>query len=634
PSNPNDPNSNNRVALQSALDSLRERALQGAGLEAGLTIWWQDHALPWYSYTISKPQAGPLSTVDVPAVEVARDFNRALDKDSSISVRVVSLESAWMGYPEMFSNNRALMDAAKAFITRPEMPTDMRYLAWTQTENHLFFAGQRVAAEEFLTLMPTGSQTATDDSADFQLWDDYLTQPLTVEAQQGFAQKVIALPAVRHATMLLMGRILNTLASLGAVDIAQADFTQLGQAKLVGVAAQDYLELSQTAGPMLDTYKAIFPISEALRQIILDAQPVGAAPPQLPAVWSSLNDTLEPNLSLLTQDEVHQGLYYYIVNHLSYGTHPLQVFMDYAETLSFSAADSATRMKLFETAQKLATRDEDRFIAACFFTTTVDFDNPEVAKQGWVDLAPARLPAFPKAAGFIQYYDTLMKWRSGQPTDPAADFGPFDAPTFDPYKLRLVLDFYLQHNDRANLQKVLDARKEDEFLIQPALGGYLKALRVLNKAAALTRATEAARLEVAKDVVISWAHPDMETIEPVFDLAHALNDPKVYPREWITAILSQIRNENSRDLVRMEDCRLQEDWAGTLDAATSYLSRNPTNYDAYWIQAQALVKLNRSAEAIKPLRLYVQYSHNDDYYPEAVELLKKLEAEAAVPTKK
>jgi hypothetical protein len=633
PPNPNDPNSNNRQVLQTALDNLRQRALQGAGLEAGLSIWWQEHALPWYSYTISKPQAGPLSTVDEPAVEVARDFNRALDKDSSLTVRVVSLESAWVGYPEMFSNTTALMEGAKAFITRPEMPLDMRYLAWMQTEIHLYFAGQREAAEQFMALMPSGSETAADDRADFQLWDDYLAQPDTVEAQQAFAEKIIALPAVRHSAMMLMGRIFNALASLGAVEAAQADFAKLGEAKLVGMAAQDYLELNGTAGPMLDTYKAVFPVAEALRQIILDAQPAGAAPAQLPAAWQGLNDTLEPNLSLLTQDEVRQGLYYYIVNRLPYGSHPLQVFFDYAETLSFNAADSAERMKLFETAQKLATRDADRFIAACFFTAAVDFDNPEVAKQGWVDLAPARDAAFPRAAGFIQYYDTLMKWRSGQPVDPAADFGPLDAPNFDPFKLRLLLDYYLQQNDRANLQKVLDARKEEDLLKQPVLGGYVKALRLLNKAAALTRATDAARAEAAKAVVASWARPDMETIEPIFDLARALNDPKIYPREWITALLGLMRNENSRDLVRMEDARLQGDWAGALDAVTSYLSRNPTNYDAYWIQTQALVQLNRRAEALAPLRLYVKYSHNDDYYPEAVALLKKLEAEAAAKSK-
>jgi tetratricopeptide (TPR) repeat protein len=632
PADPADPNAATRQALQIALENLKQRTLQGAGLDAGLSSWWQDHPLPWYDYATSKSQAGPLSTVDDPVVEVTRDFNRALDSTASFSVRVVALEMALNGYPEMFATGSALADGANAFVSRSEIPNELRYLAWYQTELHLFVSGQRDAAEKMLANSPYDSATSADDSADFTLWDNYLAQPNTVAAQQAFAQQVLALPDIRHPSVLLLAHIINTLANLNAVDAAQAIFNQLGQAKLISDAAQDYRDLKDSVGPMLDTYKAVLPVAEAMRQFILDSQtPDAVAAAQFPAVWHDLNDPWEPSLSLLTQDETRQGLLVFIRDRLPYGRHPLQVFMDYAETLSFNPTDSALRMKLFETAQKLATRDDDRFYAACFFSSVVDFDNPDVARRGWADLAPARAAEFPKAGGFIQYYDTLMKWRTGQTINPAADFGPLDAANFDPFKLRLVFDYYLQQGDRDNLQKLIAARPEQDFLQQPVLGGYLKALRLLNKAAALTRATDAAHLEAAKDIVAGWALPDLDTVEPVFDLARALDDPKLYPREWITGLLGAMRNENSRDLVRMEDARLQGDWAGALDAANSYLARNPTNYDAYWNQAQALVQLGRRPEALEPLRIYVKYSHNDDYYPQAVELLKSIEAETKTP---
>jgi tetratricopeptide (TPR) repeat protein len=544
-------------------------------------------------------------------------------------VRVVALEMALDGYPEIFSSGAALVDNANAFISRSEMPGDMRYLAWYQTELHLLVTGQREAAELMLANTPSGPSVA-DDRADFELWDNYLAQPPTVAAQQAFAQKVLALPAIRHPSVLLLAHIGNLLASLNAMDAAQAVFDQLGHAKLDGEAAQDFHEMKDDIGPMLDTYKAVLPMAEAMRQLILDAEPSAAAA-QLPAAWRALNDPWDPNLSLLTEDETRQGLLVFIRDRLPYGRHPLQAFADYAQTLSFNPADSALRMQLFETAQKLATRDEDRFYAACFFSSIVDFDDPDVARRGWADLGPARAAEFPKAGGFIQYYDTLMKWRLGQAIDPAAAFGSLAATGFDSFKLRLAFDYYLQQGDRDGLQKLIDARPEPDLLQQPVLGGYLKALRLLNKAAALTRATEAAHQEVAKAVVASWAQPDIETVEPVFDLARALDDPKIYPREWITALLGAMRNENSSDLVRMEDARLQGDWEGELKAASNYLTRNPTNYDAYWNQAQALVQLGRRADALSPLRIYVKYSHNDDYYPQAVELLKKIEAETATP---
>jgi len=629
PADPTDPNAGNRQALQAALENLRQRALQGAGLEVGLATWWQQHSLPWFTYATAKPQAGPLSTVDDPVVEVTRDFSRALDNSASLSVRVVALEMALNGYPDTFTTGAALADGVNAFISRSEMPVDLRYLAWYQAELHLWVTGQRETAENMLANTPFGSATSADDRADFNLWNDYLAQPNSAAAQQAFAAKVLALPALRHPSVLLLARIVTTLANLNAVDAAQSLFTQLGQAKLVGEATQDYRELQNTVGPMLDTYRAVLPMAEAMRQLILDTQPKADAA-QWPAAWHELNNPWEPDLSLLTEDETRQGLLVFIRDRLPYGRHPLQVYMDYAQTLSFNPIDSDLRMKLFETAQKLATRDPDRFYAACFFTAVVDFDNPDVASRGWADLAPARATAFPKAGGFIQYYDTLMKWRVGQAIDPVAALGPLDATSLDPFKLRLAFDYYLQHGDRAGLQNLLDARPEQDFMQQPVLGGYLKALRFLNKAAALTRATDAAHLEIAKAVIQSWAVPDTETIEPVFDLARALDDPKAYPREWIAAVLGAMRNENARDFVRMEDARLQGDWAGALAAANGYLARNPTNYDAYWNQAQALIQLGRPAEALSPLRIYVKYSHNDDYYPQAVEQLKKLESAAPI----
>ena len=181
------------------------------------------------------------------------------------------------------------------------------------------------------------------------------------------------------------------------------------------------------------------------------------------------------------------------------------------------------------------------------------------------------------------------------------------------------------------LQKLIDSRDEQDFLSQPVLGGYLKTLHLLGKEAALTRATDAARLELAKSVVQSWARPDSEGAEPVFELARILHDPKAYPRAWMQSLLAAVRNENDRDLLLMEDGQLQQDWASVNDAADDYLVRNPTNYDAYWSKAQALVALGRRSEALEPLRIYVKYSHNEDDYLDAAALLKTIEAETTTP---
>lgn len=228
PADPGDPNLAIRQALQTTLDNLNQRALQGKGLEVGLDGWWQQAALPWYNYATAPAQADLLSKVDDPVVEVTQDFNRALDHTASLSVRVVALEMALEGYPDMFASGPALADGTNAFTARAEMPSDLRYLAWSQTTLHLLVTGQRATAEKMFASTPSGSTTEADDRADFDLWDDYLAQPLTVDAQQAFALKVLALPAIRHPSVLLLARIINVLASLNAVDTAQGDFNQLG----------------------------------------------------------------------------------------------------------------------------------------------------------------------------------------------------------------------------------------------------------------------------------------------------------------------------------------------------------------------------------------------------------------------
>jgi hypothetical protein len=627
---PGDPKNQLRITLQNELEALRQRSLQAAGLDAGLSGWWSQHSLPWYDYVNAKPQAGPLSTVDDPAVQVSRDFARALDNSAPLPVRAVSFESAWGPYIEMLSTGSAVVEAASTFALRQDIPLELRYLAWSRAVLHLFWTGQRSAAEKLLVLAPSGGANADDDRADFNLWDDYLTQPNTAAAQQAFADKITALPAVRRPVLLLAMRIINSLASLNETGAAQSFFDGLGKAKLDDEAAQQYKGLQTNIGALMQNYQATGLIADALRQVILDARPQEAAAAQLPANWLALNDIWSPNLALLSLAEVRQGLLAIIRDRIAYGRHPLQPFLDYAEALTFSPTDTDLRMKIFETVQQSAQRDDDRFYAA-MFTSVIDFDNAEVARLGWAALASSRTANYPKAAGFIQYYDTLMKWRTGEKIDPVLDFGPLSAPDLDSYKLRLAFDYYLQQSDRDALQKLIDSRDEKDFLFQPVLGGYLKALHFLGKEAALSRASDAARLELAKAVVQSWARPDSESAGQVFELAQILHDPKAYPRAWVQSLLAAVHNENSRNLLLMQDGMLQGDWASVNDAADDYLTRNPTNYDAYWSKAEALVNLGRRREAIDPLRLYVKYSHNEDDYPDAVVLLKKIESESTTP---
>jgi hypothetical protein len=624
-----DENPEVRAQAVQQLAQLQQRVTLSANLNASLTAWWSQHQLPWYQFVTASPQAGPLSTVDDPAVQVARDFARALDTQASLATRADALQRAWDPYPDMPLTGGNLVDATVAFATRDDMPIELRNAAWSKAMWHLLWTGQGAAAEKLMASAPAAA--SADDKTDFALWIDYLKQPNTVAAQQAFADKLIALPKVRQFGVLLMVRLVDSLARLGEPDAAAAAFAKFEKTPMDDFATQQYKQAKDSITSLVETYRNFQPAYEALRTLVLQARPQESADAQLPQSWRDLNNRWEPDLALLPEAEVRQGLLAVIRDRLSFGQHPLAVFLEYGESLSFNAEDSDLRLRLFETAQQLAQNDDERYYAA-LFTSLVDFDNPDLARRGWADLATDRVALYPKTTGFLQYFDTLMKWRTDGAVDPTKAFGALDAPDLDPYKLNLLLQYYLQQGDRAGLQSLLDARKnEQDFLHPMVIASYVRALRLLGKEAALTRATDAAQLELAKSVVHSWAHPDTDTVQPVFDLARALNSPQAYPRAWMDALLASVHNENDRDLFRISDGQLQHDWAGVLDSANSYISRNPTNYDAYWPKAEALIELGRHQEALEPLRVYLKYSRNDDDYPEAAQWLKKIEAEPAPP---
>ncbi len=620
------------AALRDSLDRLQQRQTQTAGMDTGLNAWVSAHALPWQAYATQSKEAGYLSTVDDAAVQVARSFARALDPAAQMPARASAMMDAWNSYPALPLTGTAMVGATVDFMGRTDLPESLRYMAWVKAMWHLLWTGQRAAAEKLLAGAPTNPLVA-EDRVSQDLWLDYLGQAPEIGAQQAFADKLLAHPKLNRFDLVLAVRVIETLARQGSPDAAQAVFTKLQAAAMDDSATEQFRGLRDNIGPLIEQYRNVQPAYEALRAVVLKERATDAAAAQLPDAWKDLNDPEIPDLDLLTPAAARTGLLAVIRDRLPYGRHPLQVFLDYGEALPVDAADNALRFKLFQTAQAQVTRDEDRFYAA-MFTELVDFDDPDLARQGWAALSGGNVAAqYPKTADFLQYYKTLMDWRAGETTDVAAAFGPLDAPGLDAYKLRLVLDNMLQRADAAGLQKLLAERPETDFLQPTVLGGYLKALRLLGQQDKLAKASDVARAELAKVVVQSWARPERETADPAFDLAEGLQDPAAYPRAWVEYLEQQMQNDNARDLVRMEDARLQQDWAGLLAAAESYLGRNPTQYDYYWAKAQALIELGRTQEALEPLRVYLKYSHNDEDYPAAAEWRKKIEGEPAAPTR-
>jgi hypothetical protein len=343
-----------------------------------------------------------------------------------------------------------MTEAVSDFVGRTDLPAELRYVAWVKSIWHLLWTSQRASAEKLLAAMPAGATEAAQDRPDIDLWMEYLASPTAPAAQRAFADKVLTHPKLSQADIVLVVRIIESLARAGAPDQAEAVYQKLQLSPMDLAAMQQFQQLQANIGPLITQYRSTQPAFAALRQIVLDAEGAAATAAQLPERWRNLNDATQPDLDLLTTAEARQGLLAVIRDHLPYGRHPLQVFLDYGQALPMDTASNALRFRLFEAVQSQVTRDDDRFYAA-LFADLVDFDDPDLARRGWSILAPSRADQFPRAAGFIQYYDTLMKWRTGSSIDPAKAFGSLSAPRLEPFKLRLAVDYYLQHNQQGPL---------------------------------------------------------------------------------------------------------------------------------------------------------------------------------------
>jgi hypothetical protein len=261
-----------------------------------------------------------------------------------------------------------------------------------------------------------------------KLWVEYLKQPKTPDAQQAFADAVMIDDTANQYKFALLMRIIQTLAQSGAQDAAHTLMQKFLGLKFSDASSQDLLA---NLRPQMEQALALFQTShtayDQLRDIVLAIPPPlgrggasGNGPPQpmdAPASWRDLNDPAQADLDLLTQADTRDGLLVTIRDHLPYGRYATQAFFDFANNLSADAAGNALRYQIFEAAQRTAASDDDRFFAS-LFVEIVDFDDPPTAAKGWAALAPARDAAkYPRTASFLQYYETLMKWRGGAAID-------------------------------------------------------------------------------------------------------------------------------------------------------------------------------------------------------------------------
>ena len=143
-----------------------------------------------------------------------------------------------------------------------------------------------------------------------------------------------------------------------------------------------------------------------------------------------------------------------------------------------------------------------------------------------------------------------------------------------------------------------------------------------------TAARKSAHNELRRLILESWTNTDCDParLHSIVTLLEITGTKP--PAEWL-ASLETTGNEGDLLNVRIEQARLNGDWATVADLCSKAGPYEAVRPEYDWYEAEALDKLGRDPEAVKPLQTYLHGNVRDFYYPQAVRLLKTIQAKAA-----
>jgi len=283
----------------------------------------------------------------------------------------------------------------------------------------------------------------------------------------------------------------------------------------------------------------------------------------------------------------------------------------------------------FEVAQQFIEKStDDEVLASAAFTALeiVDTDDPTTREKLIAVLKPYRdNDKWPQTFGIIRLFEVSRAWRAGQSFDFESAFDNLKWARAAFFRNRFLVGYYLQKKDVAALKPKLLSLSADELVDPDDIERNLPALELcgLKDEAQLVR--EAGQKELYRAILRSWCSVERRDVGSALRLAECLNATNSLPAAWEQHILTQTKNEPALWGHQLQLARLRQDWSAVLAAADRILADCPAFYEIYWDKANALHRLNRSPEAIAPLKTFIQFCHDDRDHPTATALLNQLQ---------
>jgi hypothetical protein len=140
--------------------------------------------------------------------------------------------------------------------------------------------------------------------------------------------------------------------------------------------------------------------------------------------------------------------------------------------------------------------------------------------------------------------------------------------------------------------------------------------------AALAR--DALTRQLHQDILAVWFTQKGDRLDSVTEDLAGIGSTKDIPAEFNYFIGSRIARQEPLLEYRIFLAYLDRNWDAASALGTTFTRLYPTFYTSYWFLGRSLAELGKKREAIAPLTIYCQYSHDEIWYPDAKNLLEKL----------
>ena len=120
-----------------------------------------------------------------------------------------------------------------------------------------------------------------------------------------------------------------------------------------------------------------------------------------------------------------------------------------------------------------------------------------------------------------------------------------------------------------------------------------------------------------------------DAVLKAYQLAEFLGDQNLIPSALGERLVDSRRNELTKFTLGGEEAAYRRDWEKEVKLCEEALRAFPTYYHFHFLEGRALAALHRKEDALRSLRTYVNFVHDESEVHEAKDLIQKLTSETS-----